>query len=146
MRAAARRARALLRYTDPALTQLACAAITAAWGLFLILPITSWGHSIIYRPLLRIMPEGAWGALFLLTGAAHLAATLTEHARWRRRFSYIGVIQWSVITVLFFVGQPAATATVMYGAAALAHAWVFVRVGLLNNNGQHRRGPGGDDG
>lgn len=132
----------LVRYTDPTLVQLSCAAVTLCWGLYLALPFTSWGHSIIYRPLLRIMPEGAWGALFLLAGALHTLAVLAERYHWRRWFSFIGLMQWSVLAALFFMGQPAATATVMYGAAALAHGWVFIRVGLLHGNGhEHRRGP-----
>ena len=136
----------LLRYTDPTLVQLSCALVTAAWGLMLVLPFTSWGHSILYRPLLRVLPEDGWGWLFLVTGLAHVMATLAERYYGRRWLSFVGLLQWSVIATLFFTGQPTATATVMYGAAALAHAWVFVRVGLLNNNGHHRRGPEGYDG
>lgn len=120
----------LLRHSDPRIVEFGNALLACAWGLWLLLPWASWGSSIIYRPLLLLAPEHAWGIVYAAIGGAHMAVALSDWYQWRRWFSFISVIKWTLVVALFAIGHLHATATVVYGAIAVASAWVFIRIGL----------------
>ena len=113
--------------TEP--TELGSAFLKVLLGVFLLLPLDTFGSSTVYD-FLGLLPEVFWGALLLAVGLLHLAALRTGHWSWRHYMALAGFVVWSCFGISFLLGNRASTGDVVYFLAAVGMGWVYVRLGI----------------
>lgn len=95
------------------------ASYSFLYGLVLSLPPVSMG-SPSFRTLLAVMPEAAWGTLFLVIGSAHMIALAVNGAGWwtpyaRSLAASVNLFAYALIAWGIAVENPASPGVPTYG-------------------------------
>lgn len=98
------------------------------WGLWLLLPFSSFGQIPDAFTVLGLIPEWAWGALFAGHGIAYLVVLPRGRPDLCRRAALILGWLWLTVLVSLLLTIPLATSTPVYGLYVVACAWVFARL------------------
>lgn len=98
------------------------------WGLWLLLPFSSFGVVPNAFTVLGLIPEPAWGLIFAGHGCAYLAALWRGRIDLCQRGALVTVWLWSTVLVSLLLTIPLATSTPVYGSYMLAGAFVYLRL------------------
>lgn len=109
-------------------------------GAWLLLPMDTMERSFALAGLSYYVPEEVWGYLLMLWGLVHMTFLRTGVTLYRARCSLIGCCIWSGLTLLVLYTSPSAFRVVLFGVAAMAQGWCYIRLEMEWQN-RYRRTP-----
>jgi hypothetical protein len=104
---------------------------TTVLGLWLLCPMDTFAAGAVYQAMETLMPEWAWGCLWILVGLNHLRGLVLNGAhgnRWRWT-SLAMVVLWTFQASLVFISASSGIGVASYGLLALQSAWLYYRLG-----------------
>ena len=113
------------------------AGITGLWGVWLLLPFSTFASSASFREMQAFAPEWAWGAWFVVLGVykvltlGWVAMSPSFDPARRAQLVAAGAILLSWATVLFMLASVnwRGTGTPVYGFLTVAQLVIFIRQG-----------------
>jgi len=122
-------------------TELFIGTTAAVWGFFVVLPFDTFNSvSLAYQSMQALAPEGVWGLMMCVLGAAQVICLQRSAypwlARWHRTISLALVFMLALIASCFWISIPLSTGGIIYSMIALPQAWVTIRInhdGRANN-------------
>lgn len=125
--------------SNPTLIELVMGLAMLGWAIILLVFYPGLLGSPSYKPLRDIVPQEAWGWIFLI-GATVKLVGLYMNQIWLRLFgSFVGSFVWTAIAMSFlFTGFSAPTGLVVYGLFALASWRVMITHAITLRNGAKR--------
>ena len=119
--------------TEP--SELLSGALKVTLGLHLLWPGQTFaGNTLLYGDM-AILPEWAWGMLFVAVGVGHLGALRNGNASWRRWAAFAAFLVWSSLGFTFLHTQATALVGPTFAVLAVSSGWVYVRLGILARGG-----------
>jgi hypothetical protein len=109
--------------------EIAVTSIALWWGVILLLPIKTFTISSSYNIMSAIANEHIWGILMLLLGAFHLLGISLNKLYIKRLSFLVATGVWFYVATLFFLGEPATTATGTYIIIGCLTGWLYVKEG-----------------
>lgn len=95
-------------------------------GMFLLLPINTFGTSSVYDFIFRIAPEETWGIVMLAVGFMQIYGLNTPPKGIRRTTSIIAACIYGLWAGGLIISNWASTATVTYSLLTLSMIWANV--------------------
>ena len=124
-----RRIRTILTEHDTPPVELLIGTYTLAWGLFVLSHVDTFGSATAYQPLLRIAPEGVWGAGIAALGMVQLAAVLGQRQRCRIYSMLAGAGLWLWLAIATGLGSEFRSAGfVHFTLIAFWSGWSYWRI------------------
>lgn len=134
--------RYLWHHADTQTTELGSAlGLGLCWGVWLLLPFNSLGALPVYQPMLRLMPEWAWGVIFGSIGLTQAFAVARPSRRLRFLCAYLALAAWLFILVMFLIGNVVSLGVSFYILFVFGAGWVVWRMDY-RGQGLGRTGPG----
>ena len=110
---------------DTSPLEIILALESSAWGLWLILPIDTFGTNPAFA-VLKIFPGEAWtGAIVLSIGLLTAISLITRNITFRRNVSILSMLIWSYIDYSFWAAATASTAPITYFVFVVLVAWIM---------------------
>lgn len=98
------------------------------WGLWVLNPYL---HTFAYPSYVlfwHLAPEPVWGIIYTFVGLLTMYSVYCYNYVVRRTMTLINVPLWALVTVSFFISNPANTGAPMYFLLTLAAIWLHIRV------------------
>lgn len=67
------------------------------YGLWLLLPVNSFANSVSYEAMAELLPEWAWGVLFLTAGGVMLTGVLKRRRVWQEQGVFALCVLWAIV-------------------------------------------------
>jgi hypothetical protein len=104
------------------------AIVTSAWGLWLLNPIDSFSTSRAFDLMAKLAPESVWGATFGILGVILFTVAHCGGKQERRGALIVTMFSWIMISVFYYVGNPAGTAFIPYFFIAMTALIAYTEV------------------
>lgn len=124
------RLRALLLDVDFESAEAISAAMGALWGLWLLLPLDTFGASPLWRTVQLLFSEAQLGTIVCAGGTGAFVAMLWGSRQWRMWLTLFGAATWGGLSGLFIWANPAASSSVVYPVLTLVAAWAYLRLAI----------------
>ena len=119
--------------SDLIITRLLLGFSEVMWSILLLWPGETFSRPT-YHVMSEVMPEEAWGALFLVTGAVQFTIVGMEHfhSMFARYFACWNACLWVFTVVGMFLSvYPPPAAISGEVALMLAAIWIWIRPAIL---------------
>ena len=124
----ARAKRQLNPFSSDSPFQFTAASISFWFGLWLLLPASSFAATPAWNIIAKLMPENVLGIIILSLGLCQFVTMLLLYNRAARVLAFLSVFLWSAISYSFWLSSPASTGSVIYPHVVLVNAVIFVRL------------------
>ena len=125
------RMRMLLVKKDVELVEIVTGGIGASWGLWLLMPWTTFGSSPSFRAMASTAPEWLWGIVILIAGGLQLAGLGRDHFKMRRAGALAMAAVWVFVSTMIGIASPTSTGVIVYPWLAMASFWSYWRIRLV---------------
>lgn len=122
----------IMFYSDLHGTRAVLAIAEFIWAFTLLWPGDTFGRPT-YMIMNRVMPEEAWGFLFLVSAITQLTILIRceYHSLFSTAFAGWNSVLWSFVVVAMYMSvSPPPAAISGEASLALAAGWVWIRSGL----------------
>lgn len=99
------------------------------YGLWLLLPIDTFGSAPVFAGLKQIAPEPVWGLIIAGSGAAKMAALRWGNTLARRAILFWLFILWMFLAASVALANAGSTAVPTYVLMAGGAGYCYVRMG-----------------
>lgn len=110
-------------YLDPEMTHVIASFLAIGWGMWLLLPGDSFGHSPTYATMATLAREEVWGSIFVVLGSLKLYALINYFPKLLATAGALAAGMWAFVAVVFTMANPTSTATPIYTCICLASTW-----------------------
>lgn len=78
---------------------------TFVWGLWLVLPWSTFNHGPMYEMMATLAPEITWGLVAMTIGAVIIWGVISQTYRALLRGALTGFYYWFVVSGFYFIGS-----------------------------------------
>jgi hypothetical protein len=98
------------------------------FGVFLLVINNAFVVTPVYHVLALILPEGAWGLIFVSMGMLQLLALNNATGRLRGTCSMIALFLWLIVDISAWLSNSSSAATVSYLTFVMMAAWCVIAI------------------
>ena len=120
-------------YADLHATRFTLSIAEAIWALTLLWDGDTFGRPT-YTQMAHVMPENAWGFIFLLSSITQMSILVhgDYHSRFATYFAGWNYALWLYVTISMYMSVTPPPAAISGEAAlALAAGWIWIRSGHI---------------
>lgn len=120
-------------YSDLHATRFTLSTAELIWAITLLWDGDTFGRPT-YSQMSTVMPENAWGFIFLISGITQLSILIRGdfHSRFSTYFAGWNAALWLYVTISMYMSVfPPPAAISGEAALALAAGWIWIRSGHI---------------
>lgn len=110
-------------------------ALTAMWGIWLLMPWSVFGTAPLFSKLERFAPEDAWGAWATACGTLVIFAVWKGLYKWLYRTLAFGIWHWCTVAGFMWWGDWHNTGGVTYSFVGFLFIYLYLNIKI--NYKQH---------
>lgn len=103
-------------------------AMTAMWGIWLLMPWSVFGSAALFSKMAEFAPEWAWGAWALTCGVLIILSVYNGLYKWLYRAMGFAVWHWSTVSTFMWWGDWRNTGGVTYSFVALMCIYLYINI------------------
>lgn len=111
-----------------AVHMVSAAILLLPWGIWLMLPLDTFGTGLAYRTMGALAPEAVWGVIFASVGVLLYVGTVLGHARVQAVAAGLAALAFALIASTLLFGNPAGAGWLTFSIPAVANFWAFKKL------------------
>lgn len=115
---------------DWEIVEIQGATFKIVWGIWLMLPFSTFKDLAVYDALAKVAPESAWGFIVMTLGILHLMAISSGSIFWRRALILIACMFWIFIAMAFSISRIGSALIPLTIVIAFFMAVNYLRLGV----------------
>lgn len=105
--------------------------VSLLYGAWLLAPGDYLGSAAVFAHQRKVLPEWAWGTLYITVGQFRLASILLDIRRLRQMACMMGIALWSAVSYCMFRGEPLLFLSVHSALIAFSNFYALAHLALV---------------